>query len=57
MAGGDVAPQHGDFVVEVVGAGREGFVVLANGFGVAGGAEESVCGGLLRVGGLEECLR
>lgn len=56
MAGGDVAPQHGGFVVEVVGAGRERFVVFADGFGVAGCAEEGVCAGFLGGGGAEEGL-
>lgn len=56
MAGGDVAPQHGDVVVEVVGARRERFVVFADGFGVAGCAEEGVCGCFLGGGGAEEGL-
>jgi len=56
VAGGDVAPQHGGFVVEVVGAGRERFVVFPDGFGVAGCAEEGVCAGFLGGGGAEEGL-
>lgn len=56
MAGRDVAPQNGDFVLEVVGACRERFVVLADRFRVAGGAEEGVCGGFLSAGGVEQGL-
>lgn len=56
MAGGDVGFQDGDFVVEIVWAGGEGFVVLAHGLGVGGGGVEGVGLGLLGVGFLEEGL-
>lgn len=56
MAGCNIRFQNGDFIIKVVGARRQGFVIFADSLGKLGCLEEGVGGGFLIMRLGKKCL-